>query len=367
MGTEVTVYVDDSEIRSRKGMSIIEAADEVGIYIPRLCYYPGIKPGPGTKAEEQIHRHGLIDTDKNEGKKTFGGCNICVVEIEGKGIWPSCSTGVEDGMIIYTDTTSVKELRRENLARICALHPHACIICTEKEGCDRDGCTQGVQLQSRCCARFDDCEFRKACEYITLKKEISRYIPRDISVIQTPFFTFDPNLCIGCTRCVRACEKTQGKPVIGFIYHHGEILRGTIGPSYKESKCVFCGACVAVCPTGALMETGLPWKKKAQLDLAPAVYPPEPYSALTEENIAQIPQSAGVYQMLDEKHNVLYICGTDDMQMKLREQLDSIQKARYFRYEEHSMYTMRETEILEKYFKKHGSLPEVNDEIADLY
>jgi formate hydrogenlyase subunit 6/NADH:ubiquinone oxidoreductase subunit I len=367
VGKEITISIDNHEVRSREGASIIEAADKAGIYIPRLCYHPDLPPGPGTKADPRVYRCGEIGADQNSNKTMYDGCNICIVEIDGKGPSPSCTTLVEDGMVIHSNTAEVKEIRRKNLARILSLHPHACILCSEKEGCDRDGCSQGVEKQSRCCSKFDNCEFQKVCEYVTIKDDVSQYIFNNIPVVNTPFFTCNANLCIGCARCVRACEKMQGKRIIGFTYHNDEFTMGTLGPSHKESGCVFCGACVAVCPTGAMMDKGLAWKKKAELKLAPVILPPEDDLELTEENIKKVPEINGVYQLLDEKQLIIYIRGADNIRRDLDEKWKAVENARFFRYEEHGMYTMRENEMLEKYLKKYGKLPEVNNEISDLY
>jgi ferredoxin len=367
VGKEITISIDNHEVQSREGASIIEAADAAGIYIPRLCYRPDLPSGPGTKADSRVYRCGEINADQNSQNTQYDGCNICIVEIEGKGPTPSCTTLVEDGMVIRSNTAVVKEIRRNTLARILFLHPHACILCSEKEGCDRDGCSQGVEKQSRCCSKFDNCEFRKVCEYVTIKDDVSQYIFKNIPVVDTPFFTSNANLCIGCARCVRACEKMQGKRVIGFTYQNGEFAIGTLGPSYKESGCVYCGACVAVCPTGALMEKGLPWKKKAELNLVPVILPPEDDIALTEENVKKVPEVSGVYQLFDEKQGIIYIRGAENIRKDLEEKWQSVEMARFFRYEEHGMYTMRENEMVEKFLKKFGKLPEVNNEISDLY
>jgi predicted molibdopterin-dependent oxidoreductase YjgC len=149
MAKEVTISIDNRGIRCREGISILEAADQAGIYIPRLCYYPDLPPGPGTKAEPLVYRHGEINADNNPDNKTYSGCNICIIEIEAKGDFQSCATLVEDGMVIYSDTTRLKEIRKNNLARIISLHPHACLFCSENTGCDREGCSQGVKKQSR--------------------------------------------------------------------------------------------------------------------------------------------------------------------------------------------------------------------------
>jgi ferredoxin len=367
MAQEITISIDNRAVHTREGTSILKAADLAGIYIPRLCYHPELPTGPKTKADARMYRCGESITSSGSDGTTYQGCNLCVVEIEGKGCSLSCTTVAEEGMIVHSDTAKIRELRKENLARAISQHPHACILCSENEGCDRDACSQGVGKESRCCSKFDDCEFRKVCEYVTIKNDVSQYIFKDVPITDTPFFTMNPNLCIGCTRCVRACEMTQGKRVIGFLYRDKEFVLGTTGASHKESGCVFCGACVAVCPTGALMDKGLHWKKKAELNFASNMAPPENELACTEENLEKVPELDGVYQLIDGQHEIVYIHGAANMRQDLKEKLPSVEKARFFRFEAHGMYTMRENEMLERFLKKYGKLPEVNNEIADLY
>jgi ferredoxin len=367
MGKEVTISVDSRAIHPPENVLIIEAADGAGIYIPRLCHHPDLPPGPGTKASSRVYRGGKIHEDKNPSGSSYDGCNICVVEIEGRGFFPSCSTRVEDGMVIHVNTPALKEMRRNNLARIVSLHPHACLLCAEKDGCDQDDCTEGVDKNGRCCPRFESCEFQRVCEYVTIKDDVSGYVFRNIPPVDTPLFTYDPNLCIGCTRCVRACEKMQGKRIVDFSIDRGEVVVGTTGPSHRESGCVFCGACVTVCPTGALMDKGLPWKKKDELRFASVVLPPEDNIEATEENRGAVPESNGVYELLDEKQKVIFIRGAGNIRKDLQERLQTVKTARFFRYEEHGMYTMRENEKIERFLKTYGTLPEVNNEISDLY
>lgn len=367
MAKEITISIDNRAVHTLEGTSILEAADRAGVYIPRLCYHPDLPPGPGTKTETRVCRNGEISAEVNSHDAVYHGCNICIVEIEGKGPSPSCATVAQDGMVIHSDSAAVRELRRENLARILSLHPHACLLCAQKEGCDREACSQGLPKNERCCQEFDECELRKISEYVTIRDNVSKYSHRNIPIADTPLFTVNHNLCIGCARCVRACEKTNGRKVIGFVYRNGEFHLGTLNSSYQESGCAFCGACVEVCPTGARRDKGLPWKKKSKLDFAPVILPPENDLALTEENINNVPETSGVFQLIDQNREIIYIRGADNIRKDLQGKWQSVENARFFRYEEHGMYTMRETEMLEKFLKKNGKLPEVNDEISDLY
>jgi hypothetical protein len=115
------------------------------------------------------------------------------------------------------------------------------------------------------------------------------------------------------------------------------------------------------------MEKGLPWKKKAELNFTSVILPPENRIECSEENIEKVPEVSGVYELMDENNTVILIRGASNLRQDLRENLKTVGKAVFFRYEKHGMYTMRETEMLEKFLNTHGKLPEVNDEIADLY
>lgn len=367
MGTEAVITIDNHEVHCQEGTSILSAADAAGIYIPRLCYHPDLPPGPGTKADPQVYRHDLIHGDGSSDSSTYHGCNICIVEIAGKGVTPSCTTPVENGMVIHSETPAIQELRRTNLAHIIALHPHACLLCSENDGCDRGTCPQGEVEQGRCCPDFGNCEFQKVSEYVTIQESVSQYVFKDIPVVDTPFFTVNSNLCIGCTRCIRVCEKLQGKRVIGFTRKDGEFILGTTGPSHKESECVFCGGCVTVCPTGAHADKGHSWPKRARLNLTPVVLPPEKFCEFTKETVLEVPEVNGVFQLFDEKKKIIYIRGTDNLRSDLLEGLQTAAAARFFCYEEHAMYSMRENELLQQFLKINGTLPEVNDEISDLY
>lgn len=366
MGTEVSLTINGQNIRVLEGTSILEATDSAGIYIPRLCYHPDLPPGPGTSADAVVYRHGQIATDRSE-NGIYDGCGICYVEIEGLGTCLSCNTTVADGMIIQTDTEAVRELRRDNLARILAHHPHACLNCAEHDGCNRELCTMGVDEDCRCCDRFDDCEFKAVCQYVTIKGDVAQYSFRNIPLVTTPFFTYDANRCIGCTRCVRICEKLQNKRVIGFTIHNNEIVVGTKSSSHSESGCAFCGGCVTVCPAGAMAEKGVAWKKKAELKLAKVTLPPEDMSELIDNNIEKVPETSGVFVLYNDMKETILICGTSNLRWDLKEQYASLANAKFFSFEEYGMYSMRENELLQKFLKKNGRLPEVNDEIADLY
>ncbi len=191
------------------------------------------------------------------------------MEVDGiEGFPTACDTLVREGMIVRTDTSQVQELRRKHLAKILAKHPHACLVCAEKEGCSREPCSLNVPVDERCCDKFGNCELQKVAEYIGIREDVPRYVFRSLPVVETPLFVQDYNLCIGCGRCVRACRNLRGVEALGIVYDGEDYIVGTVAPSLQESDCRFCGACVEVCPTGALRDRDLRWPPPEE-DLVP--------------------------------------------------------------------------------------------------
>jgi formate dehydrogenase beta subunit len=251
----VKLHINDIEVEVAQGMSILEAARRNDIYIPSLCYHPDLPPSRKLRPTNAIYR-GNEKTPDDESQKEFEGCSLCLVEVEGEqDLVPACDTLVAEGMRVFADNDRILEARREKLRDILVKHPHACLICAQKEGCTREPCSTNVPVAERCCPKFGNCELQKVAEYIGIREDTPRYIPADLPVTEDePLFVRDINLCVGCTRCVRVCQELRGVEALGFVYKNGEALVGTVGPNLKDSACKFCGACVEVCPTGALMD-----------------------------------------------------------------------------------------------------------------
>ena len=251
--------IDHIEVEVDEGATVLEAARSAGIYIPALCYHPDLPPAPGMKPGEFIYRAGKL-VKNADSKREYEGCRLCVVKIEGiEGFPTACDTPVAEGMVVYTDTPEVEARRRDNLMPILAQHPHACLTCAQQEGCSREPCSANVPLEERCCPKFGRCELQKVAQYIGMKEETPRWVPTQIPISKDePLFDRDYNLCIGCTRCVRACRDLRGVNALDFVFvDRGEVIVGSLRPSLKESACRFCTACVEVCPTGALMDRDL--------------------------------------------------------------------------------------------------------------
>jgi len=257
---QISLTIDGLKLEVEEGLTILEAAQRAGIYIPALCYHPDLPPFDSVIPSNIVYQGSFRIEGTSEG---YEGCQLCLVEVEGDGIKTSCNTPVKEGMIVHTKTQEIVERRQKILAKILSKHPHACLLCPQKEGCDLKHCISNVPEDERCCSKFNNCELRKVAEYVGIGDQIPRYTLKDLPVVQDePLFIRDYNLCIGCTRCVRICNDVRGVGALSFTRLNGEIIVGTIAPTLKDSGCRFCGACVEVCPTGALLDKGITWAER---------------------------------------------------------------------------------------------------------
>lgn len=212
MTPDVRLRIDGQQTLAPPGLSVLEAARKVGIEIPHLCHHPGLSPA--------------------------GICRLCLVEVDGK-LVTACRQPVQEGMEVRTDGEHIRRIRRVLLELILSDHPQDCLTCDENGACP---------LQ------------RYAYEYGIAENRFlgpdheRRRLPVDEG---NPFIRSEPEKCILCGRCVRACAEIQGRYVLGFT---GRGFATRIGPplgkSLTETNCEFCGQCVAVCPTGALTARG---------------------------------------------------------------------------------------------------------------
>ncbi len=208
----VRLTIDGRDVAVPEGTSILRAAREAGIGVPKLCA-----------------------TDSLD---AFGSCRLCLVEIEGRpGTPASCTTPVATGMKVKTQTPLLKDLRRGVMELYISDHPLDCLTCAANGDCELQDMAGAVGLR--------DVRYGYAGEnHLAQAKDESN-----------PYFTFDPAKCIVCSRCVRACEETQGTFALT-IEGRGFDSKVSAGmsESFLNSECVSCGACVQACPTATLSE-----------------------------------------------------------------------------------------------------------------
>ncbi len=223
----VTLTIDGFDITVPAGTSIMRAAAEIGISVPKLC------------ATDSID--------------AFGSCRLCLVEIEGRNGTPaSCTTPVAPGLKVTTQNARLKQLRRGVMELYISDHPLDCLTCSANGDCELQDMAGAVGLRD---VRYEAVETHfKAKD--TSGKPNPQYIAKDDS---NPYFTYDPAKCIVCSRCVRACEEVQGTFALtiegrGF---DSRVSAGMAGDNFLASDCVSCGACVAACPTATLQEKSI--------------------------------------------------------------------------------------------------------------
>jgi formate dehydrogenase major subunit len=213
----VTVEIDGVSVTVPEGTSVMRAAVLADVKVPKLC---------------------ATDT-----LKAFGSCRLCLVEIEGRKGYPaSCTTTVAPGMKVRTQSDKLSSLRKGVLDLYISDHPLECVSCPANGHCELQDMADVVGIEETSYG---------------LKGEIEmhRPLPKDES---TPYFSFNPELCIVCSRCVRACDEVQGTFALTI---QGRGFESKVSASQNEpfldSECVSCGACVESCPTAALTEKSI--------------------------------------------------------------------------------------------------------------
>ena len=208
----VTLTIDGRTVTVPAGTSVMRAAAEQGTRIPKLCATDSIA--------------------------AFGSCRLCLVEIDGrKGTPASCTTPVEPGMVVHTQTERLARLRRGVMELYISDHPLDCLTCAANGDCELQDQAGAVGLR--------DVRYAADATHLGQAKDHSN-----------PYFDFDPSKCIACSRCVRACDEVQGTLALtmagrGF---DSKISAGLASDDFLGSECVSCGACVQACPTATLIE-----------------------------------------------------------------------------------------------------------------
>lgn len=365
----VQVTINGRKIRSEAGKTILEVALANGIYTPHLCYHAGIGGSRLTAPFEVAFRGEEAIT--NDQEREYAGCNLCLVQVEGRrDLCHACTTVIDDGMVVYTDTPEIEEERREQLKNLLSRHPHICLTCSLAEGCNRKLCSMGIPEEARCCWKFENCVLQKVAAYVGFEENVD-YRHEDVPTIENnPLFTASYDLCVNCLLCVAACRKVAGRDALGFVNYNGRLLVGTKASTPKASGCKLCLACVEVCPTGALREKD-PTKKKSRIrsEIRAWELPPEnkEWRRLNEESVSEVPECEGVYSLFNEAKELVQISGTENLREALADELSKDNGAEYFEYEEDKMFTMRERQLIQRYMKQHGGMPPGNDEMDELF
>ena len=215
---KIKLWVDGTQIEVEENQSLLNAVLSAGIYIPHLCSHPDLPPE--------------------------GGCRLCVVEIDGDPTpVTSCTTLVRDGMKVVTKSENLDKLRRTSMELMLAGHPHDCTGCRS----------------------YGNCELQAMMQYLSVVANPGmREIHKSTSRINTvnPLIDREMERCIACGRCVRVCEDVRGVGILHYNRKGDEVYIGTQGDlPLDASDCRFCGACVEVCPTGALQDREGVFKK----------------------------------------------------------------------------------------------------------
>lgn len=210
----ITLMIDGRTVQAKKGSTILEAAKLVNIKISTLCFLKDIN--------------------------TIGACRVCVVEVEGESLLQaSCTTIVEEGMVVNTQSQTVRRSRRTTVELILSDHPYRCPTCVRDKNCELQDLVQELDLDlyHTVYAR-PDFPFNGAMSNSSLDNSLD-------------FLVFDPAKCVLCQRCVAVCK-------VNALTIKNKSFEAVIGPTDAvkriDSCCVKCGQCLEVCPTGALQE-----------------------------------------------------------------------------------------------------------------
>ncbi len=216
----VNVTVDGVQVQVPAGSTILDAAEEAGVYIPTLCYM-------------DMHEVGMVNKPAS--------CRICVVEVVGRrNLAPACATPVAEGMVVRTNTKNVLEARRTIMELLLSDHPKDCLTC------DKSG----------------ECELQELSERLGIRKiNITGKSISTVPIDESVSIVRDMTKCIMCRRCETMCNQIQ---TVGALSAVNRGFGAYVGTSFesplKETVCTYCGQCVQVCPVGALTAKDNTWK-----------------------------------------------------------------------------------------------------------
>jgi len=222
---KITLTLDENQLTVDEGTTIMKAAEQIGIRIPRLCYHPDLS--------------------------LAGSCRVCIVEVEGMAHYmASCSVPVWEGMVVRTNSPEIRRARRDIVELLLENHPMDCQTCERDGRCELQNLAYTMGIRERL---FQGERKRHPIE------DSSRSVVRD------------SEKCVLCGRCVRVCAEVQG---VFNLSQHGRGFDTVVGPAHirpmDDSVCIQCGQCINVCPTAAFLEkwsTSEVWRALADPEL----------------------------------------------------------------------------------------------------
>lgn len=204
------IRVDNTEIETKEGTTLLQACLDNGIYIPNLCYLESMARPPAS-------------------------CRMCFVEIEGeRQPVTSCTVVVRDKMFVKTDTPVVRRLQRTALRLLLSVHDVDCKNCHANKNCELQNIAKFLKVGLK-------------------QKHLEQYL-KEVRIDEThPFIRHYPNRCVLCGKCVHICKAKHGQSVLTFAKRGFDTVISTYSSADVSSlACERCDSCVEACPVGAL-------------------------------------------------------------------------------------------------------------------
>ncbi len=207
MSDKITFTIDDVEVQGRPGQTIIEAADEAGVYIPRLCYHPDLAP--------------------------HGSCRVCTVMVNGRPA-SACTQPIAEGMIVESESERVQKVRKNLVEMLFVEGNHFCMFCEKSGNCELQALAY----------RFG----------IAAPKYPYQFPVREVDASHPDVF-IDQNRCILCARCVRASRDLDGKNVFQFVGRgHDKKVAVNAKAHLADTNLDITDKATEICPVGAILK-----------------------------------------------------------------------------------------------------------------